>query len=398
MTNPNETRTPFEQLVENALDFAENSIRQLNSAPKYSVINFYTAVELFLKARLVHEHWSLAVSNLQKATRQNFDQADFQSIGLEDASLRIKNTLPESESLTDGEFKAYDALRRRRNKAVHFYHPDYLGGHQSEVAVEQFLAWRYLYRRLRETWIGCFECAADRIDSLNKDILRYERYFDVVFDDFRKRLDELKATTKKKKTGNPLFPVGFCVSCERQAVQKSERLTKHVLSGICQVCDEEQILITLPCKKCSNDAAVSPWKQLPCLNCDHLSTYAADSLEEALGVSPLYESWGYCHLCDAGPSASVMPFKLDSGEHALLCVNCFQFQREGSLDVCGWCEAMVTGAVGTDRDPGCVWCAHAIEEEAGEELSCSYILPSIGDWRKRKDFEELRNSPIWRDF
>lgn len=391
MTPHKESRTPFEQLVENALDFAAASIRQLDKDPKYSVINFYTAVELFLKARLVDEHWSLAVSNLQKATKQGFDQADFQSIGLEEATLRIKNTLPAGESLTEGEFKAYDLLRKRRNKSVHFYHPDYLGGHQPEVAVEQFLAWRYLYRRLRTTWSESFKGAEDRIEELNQGIIGYEKYFDAVFQEFRKRLEETKG---KKKSDKPISPIGFCVSCERQAVEiRGRRHTKHVFSGVCQVCDEEQILITLPCKECSNEVAVSPWKEIPCLNCNCISSYNPNSLEADLGVPPLEESWGYCHLCDAGPSPSVMPLGLDSGEHALLCVSCFQFQKTGSLNVCGWCRAMVTGDVGTDRDPGCVWCAHDFEVEAGEVPSCSYELPSLADWKKRIEFED-----IWRGF
>lgn len=397
MKKPPEKPSNFELLVENALDFAEASIRQLQTEPKYSEINFYTAVELFLKARLVDEHWSLAVSNLQKATRQHFDEADFQSIGLEEARLRIKNTLPDGESLTEGEFRAYDALRKRRNKAVHFYQLDYLGGHQPEVAVEQFLAWRYLYRRLTTTWLDSFKGVGDRIEELNKRIVDYQKYFDVVFAEFQKRLAEIDE--KRKKAGKPPSIVGFCVSCERQAVEiTGRRHTKHVFSGVCQVCDEEQVLISLPCKKCSNEVAVSPWKEISCPNCDCLSTYDPNSLEADLGVPPLEESWGYCHLCDAGPSPSVMPLGLDSGEHALLCVNCFQFQKEGSLDVCGWCEAMVTGHVGTDRDPGCVWCAHDFEVEAGEEPSCSYELPSLPDWKKLKEYEELRASDIWRGF
>lgn len=396
MKKPSDKSSNFELLVENALDFAEVSVRQLETKPKYSVINFYTAVELILKARLVDEHWSLAVSNLQKATRQHFDEADFQSIGLEEAKLRIKNTLPDGEGLTEGEFKAYDALRKRRNKAVHFYHPDYLGGHQPEVAVEQFLAWRYLYRRLTTTWLESFNGVCDRIEELNKVIVGYQKYFDVVFADFQKRLAEINE--KRKKTGKPALIVGFCVSCERQAVEIKGRHTKHVFSGVCQVCDEEQVLITLPCKECSNEVAVSPWKVIPCLNCDSLSTYEPKSLEDNLGIPPLEESWGYCHLCDAGPSASVMPFGLDSGEHALLCIYCFQFVKAGHLEVCAWCGAMVTGPVGSERDPGCVWCTHAIEEESGEEPSCGYELPSIADWRKGKDFEELRISHIWGDF
>ena len=42
------------------------SIGQLDTAPKYAVINFCSAVELFLKARLLAEHWSLIITDIDK--------------------------------------------------------------------------------------------------------------------------------------------------------------------------------------------------------------------------------------------------------------------------------------------------------------------------------------------
>ena len=53
----------FSQLVGNALDFAETAARELEPSPKYSLINFGAAVELFLKARLLSEHWALIIKN-----------------------------------------------------------------------------------------------------------------------------------------------------------------------------------------------------------------------------------------------------------------------------------------------------------------------------------------------
>ncbi|MBN1293095.1 MAG: hypothetical protein JXB48_14745, partial [Candidatus Latescibacteria bacterium] len=49
------------KLIENAFDFFERSLDEFEDNPKYSVIHFYAAVELFLKARLMAEHWSLVV-------------------------------------------------------------------------------------------------------------------------------------------------------------------------------------------------------------------------------------------------------------------------------------------------------------------------------------------------
>jgi len=42
-------------LVDNALNFLDQAFNELRASPKYSVIHFYAAVELFLKARLLRD-------------------------------------------------------------------------------------------------------------------------------------------------------------------------------------------------------------------------------------------------------------------------------------------------------------------------------------------------------
>ena len=44
------------KLVLNGFDFLTEAIASLEGKPKYSIINFYSAVEIFIKARLLHEH------------------------------------------------------------------------------------------------------------------------------------------------------------------------------------------------------------------------------------------------------------------------------------------------------------------------------------------------------
>ena len=60
----------FDSLVRNAMDFLKKSVDELEESPKYSVIYFSTAVELFLKARLLREHWSLIISNVNKVQKR----------------------------------------------------------------------------------------------------------------------------------------------------------------------------------------------------------------------------------------------------------------------------------------------------------------------------------------
>lgn len=80
----------FDQLVENAIDFLSHSLEELEEKPKYSVINFCVAIELFLKARLLLEHWSLVIEDPQNANITKFLSGEFKTVGIDDAIQRLE--------------------------------------------------------------------------------------------------------------------------------------------------------------------------------------------------------------------------------------------------------------------------------------------------------------------
>lgn len=51
------------ELIKNAFDFLNRSIDVLEDHPKYSIIFFATSLELFIKAKLAEEHWTLIIEN-----------------------------------------------------------------------------------------------------------------------------------------------------------------------------------------------------------------------------------------------------------------------------------------------------------------------------------------------
>ena len=108
---------PFDSLVRSALDFAEKAARQIKTAPKYAVIHLATAIELFLKARLVKEHWALAVSRPEKASIASFRSGAFHSVGLDEAVERLRNIV--GEAISRDEETCFRQLRDHRNKLVH---------------------------------------------------------------------------------------------------------------------------------------------------------------------------------------------------------------------------------------------------------------------------------------
>jgi hypothetical protein len=72
-----------------------------------AVLHLQAAAEVLLKARLIHEHWSLVFQDPGNATRRKFESGDFNSVGLADTVKRLRDVL----GIDVGE-KAESALAR----------------------------------------------------------------------------------------------------------------------------------------------------------------------------------------------------------------------------------------------------------------------------------------------
>ena len=81
----------FRNLTESAFEFLERAIREFRDSPKFSTIHFATAVELFLKARLMREHWSLTVEKIDDVALTQFRQGKFKSVSPSAAIARLRS-------------------------------------------------------------------------------------------------------------------------------------------------------------------------------------------------------------------------------------------------------------------------------------------------------------------
>ncbi len=79
----------FDRLVENAIDFLSKSIEEIDDSPKYSIIHFHASIELFVKARLMAEHWTLVISKRQEPDWDKFISGNFISVSLDEAAKRL---------------------------------------------------------------------------------------------------------------------------------------------------------------------------------------------------------------------------------------------------------------------------------------------------------------------
>lgn len=92
--DPRELSQDVQALINNGLDFLDKAREELEaSKPKFSVVSFWTAVEILLKVPLAHEHWSLVCSPKKPIKKQAYLAGDFQSVTYEETRERLKDVL-----------------------------------------------------------------------------------------------------------------------------------------------------------------------------------------------------------------------------------------------------------------------------------------------------------------
>ncbi len=184
----------LERLVANAVDFLSRSIDEFEEQPKFSVIHFFTAVELLLKARLLAEHWSLVVSKGQLPDLKKFQAGDFSSVSLEEAAEKLEKVV--ASGISKRELETFKKLRDHRNKMVHFFHE----AHSVEqnrrlreaIATEELTAWYFLYRLLLSQWKDVFNPWRVAITQLNERLRKLQEYLEVIFEQLTGEIEQRK--------------------------------------------------------------------------------------------------------------------------------------------------------------------------------------------------------------
>jgi hypothetical protein len=341
---PNKPLPPdvsFDSLVRNAIDFLEKSVHELEKHPKYSVIHFHMALELFLKARLLCEHWSLVVSKTEKASVQSFQSGDFNSVTMEECIQRLSNIA--NESLQSHEHECFKVIRERRNKLVHFFHSDYQSPIDekilAEIVSEQCKAWFYLHRLLTVKWKTYFAGYQNQVAGLQK-LLHKNQHF--LVSKFKALAPEIELA---KKNGTSFFSCSLCGHEAAQIIEIQEPLFKRQ----CLVCNWRVRFLKLSCPTCGKPVTVEAEGKGECGNC-----------ETSIGFEVLMEKFGpYQNPKEEGTIArcsncenfepSVIPF-----EERYLCLNCFTLHNE--VGQCDFCSELITGDISDTGITGCFCC------------------------------------------
>ena len=343
-----ETQDFFCRLVENAFDFLTHSIEELDAYPKYSAIHFCAAVELFFKARLMSDHWSLVVAHGQKADWEKFVAGDFRSVSLGEAIERLDRIL--QSGLSDREKRAFEDITSHRNKAVHFFHQSDSSSRpenvRRKIAKEQLRAGYFLHRLLTEQWIDVFRDWSTQIDTIYESLKARRAFLQVVFDE--------KAPTIRERTtqGSTFLP---CPSCGFGALQHGGMLDEISTSG-CLVCDLVDRTLIVACSKCGERVNFIGDGNSACESCgaDHEPAAVARILVDQQAFNVAIEDGGdWCDFanCDSCDGYQTV---IRDREGTFVCASCFQ--QFDCLSRCSWCNEPNTGDMGNSYVGGCSHC------------------------------------------
>lgn len=338
----------FKRLVENGLCFLRKAISELTEQPKYSVIHFHAAVELFVKSRLMYEHWSLVVTKKQDPDWGKFVSGDFQSVSLEEAASRLEKIV--GSGLSETEISAFREIAKHRNKMVHFYHEAHSPEESNEltrnIIKQQLKAWYYLHQLLAVKWKEMFIDWREKIVEIDVALRKLHEFLQIVFDNLRPKIEEMKRE-------GVLFEQ--CPSCKFDA-QQHENDLKILYYSKCLVCGLDEKCLKIECPACSEIVTFRDEGTAKCQGCGkHLEPHdVADALIDSaaahLAAMDGDDSWsaGNCSECDG--YHTVVRTENDDW----ICASCFEIFE--SLETCGWCNELNTGDMEDSYVMGCNCC------------------------------------------
>lgn len=338
----------FDRLVENSLDFLFKAKTELTDNPKYSVIHFHAAMELFIKARLMHEHWSLVVSKKQDPDWDNFVAGDFISVSLEEAASRLRRVV--QSPVSSAQLTAFREIAKHRNKMVHFFHEvhsDEEGGRLTRTVVKQQLkAWHFLHQLLSGQWKEIFDNWQQQIGEIDQALRELHEFLQVVFDDLKPEIDlETEQGIRFEQ----------CPSCNFCSQRHSDEL-KVIYDAECLVCGLVEQCLNVECPECGAPVMFRNEGFGKCQACgrelepNDVAELLIDSAAAHIAAKEGDDSWdaGNCSDCDGYHTV----VRTENDEW--ICASCFGVFAY--MSTCGWCNEPNTGDMEHSYVAGCNHC------------------------------------------
>lgn len=356
----------FDSLVRNALDFLQRSVNELQESPKYSMIDFCTAIELFLKARLLIEHWVLIYTDPKQANLNKFYKGDFKSVGMDDAIARLNSVLI-SSPITKETKEAFDRIREHRNSLIHFFHPTYTNKLDNtsiqNVVAEQCRGWFYLHPLLTRNWRNSFASYLTDVELINSVMLQNRAFLRVKF-------EARSQDIEKGKARGVVFL--SCGACGFEAA-RTTNIAGPLFSIECLVCDRRGREFQIDCPKCSNNTVVSNLF----MSQPDIETYSLDSIEVRCSTCSTLISFEDIinKYPPFDPDESFPQYVALCGNYCLnsnqqtavlfdnkwVCLFCYEVFDKDEVWECDNCDQLFTGEY---IGPFCMACEHGDEQDS----------------------------------
>lgn len=338
MPTKSEIDEHFDALIQSAFDFVEKAISSFSDDERISLYLFASGLELFIKARLYDEHWSLVFANIDQADFRCFENGDLKSVGAEKANHRIKQILGYNLPTS------FETIRKHRNRIAHFTHGT-TADQRMEIVAHQVQGWFDLHQLLRNDWSPQFKAYRKRYNDMEHKMRKHREFLDTKFQHVKKHLENERAS------GNQ---VHNCPACGYESMITS-LLSGAVFHGNCQVCGRIGSRIEQPCMnaECLHPIAFFTIDDPPefCFKCNE--PYAV-KLKEVLDTDPIsiddYFSRSPINCPDCSGHHTVV-----SHHNGYICVQCFEYSEE--VGYCEWCTEGQLGGVGEYSSlTGCNFC------------------------------------------
>lgn len=338
----------FNRLVENAFDFLFKAVSEIEGQPKYSVIHFYAAVELFVKARLMKEHWSLVISQRQEADWDKFIAGDFQSVTLTEAANKLKKVV--LSGLSKAELEAFREVANDRNKMVHFFHEAHSveesDKFKRDIVKKQLKAWFFLHQLLIDKWKAEFLPWDEKILELDNELRKLHEFLQVIFDNLKPKINE------NKKKG---ILYEECPSCGFEAQELCED-ENTIYEAQCLVCGLIEKSLNIQCPDCGETVTLKKEGFGQCQSCgkrlepEDVASELIDGGAAHIAAMEGDDSWGEGNCSDCDGYHTVVRTENDE----CICASCFGVFE--LLEVCGWCNELNTGDMEHSYFAGCNHC------------------------------------------
>ena len=333
-----------QRISESAFDFLGRSIDEIQKHPKYSVVHFATAIELLLKARLMHEHWSLVVEKVSESDLESFLSGKCRTVGPAEAIKRLGKVC--NENIPKDAAAQFEKIAAHRNRMVHFFHE--ASSEKAEptlvedIVKEQCLCWFHL-ERLLDQWKDQFARYEQEIQRTRYSMRRNRSYLLVIFERHKSKIEE------DKKSGATFH---VCSGCGYEAAEVDE-LSEVLFEQTCRVCGLSEAYAEVDCpNECDSKIHIEAdhGSARICLNCGYKVT--GDDLEKILDTE-------YADPGEYIPMNCALCLSLGSvvQHHEIyVCTECLSTRDE--IAGCEWCNELQMGGGDLEHSyhGGCEFC------------------------------------------